>query len=254
MQSGVFELSDLARRWNGLQALGDGILATAVPSDGAEPLVVPAHLSACAQYPNPNSLPPFEAYTRVRVLLAPPCPSQPCAHDLPQCKPKGKRSTAQRKASTPTHSGDPLEFDREALPHIFAPQVRGGCACYAFSAVAFLTLTAQPLATEREAMQLICNRAQYVISDLLLHLCGRYLTCAQLAVLIRALPTCVPGLRTQVACLMHSRVCDLTEWGRVMWALTLPERSEVVQRLGWLNVWDPMVCAPVTRYCMIVRF
>jgi hypothetical protein len=50
------------------------------------------------------------------------------------------------------------------------------------------------------------------------------------------LPASIPGFRVEMVVAMFSKVADLPEFHRVLFALSYPERVAVRQRLGWLNM------------------
>lgn len=95
-------------------------------------------------------------------------------------------------------------------------------------------VTASPV--NSPALQL---RAGGFLLRLLGALAQSYVSARQLADIVRVLPLSVPGLRVEVAVSLFPRVLDLSEFDRVLFALSGPERRRVVRRLGWLNLWNP---------------
>ena len=59
---------------------------------------------------------------------------------------------------------------------------------------------------------------------------------AQLSDIVRAIPPNIAGFRVDVVIALFSKVIDLPEFHRVMFALSYPERIAVRDRLGWLNL------------------
>lgn len=49
-------------------------------------------------------------------------------------------------------------------------------------------------------------------------------------------PQGIAGLRVELVVLFFGRLTDLKRIERVLWALSYPERKQVIKRLGWLNL------------------
>ena len=74
---------------------------------------------------------------------------------------------------------------------------------------------------------------------LLYHIRLSYFVCdvsLQLSDVIRMLPANIPGFRVEVVVALYSKVVDLQDFHRVLFALSYPERMAVRERLGWLNL------------------
>ena len=82
----------------------------------------------------------------------------------------------------------------------------------------------------------LIRKSRSLLVDLLSFTANTFLSCGQVAELIRKLHRSVPGLRTEAVCCLFSRIVDLSNFHRVMWSLTLQERKEIIRRLGYLNM------------------
>jgi len=79
-----------------------------------------------------------------------------------------------------------------------------------------------------------------VLADLASHLVNSYLTARQLSDVVRLVPLSLSALRLEIVITFWPRVIDMPEMYRVMFALTVQERRELVHRLGILNLLDPL--------------
>ncbi len=64
----------------------------------------------------------------------------------------------------------------------------------------------------------------------------------QLSDIVRMMPTNFSSFRIELVIAMFSKVVDLPEFHRVMFALSFPERLVIIKRLGWLNLCVPLTC------------
>ena len=85
----------------------------------------------------------------------------------------------------------------------------------------------------------IRRHAGVVFLDLLSAMSRVFVSARQLSDLVRLVPLTLPALRVDLVVALFPKVVDLPEFHRVLFALTVPERREVVHRLGMLNLWDP---------------
>jgi hypothetical protein len=85
-------------------------------------------------------------------------------------------------------------------------------------------------------LQELQRLANHALMDLLVLLSPHYLNSRQLSDIIRMLPPAIPGFRVEVVIALFSKVIDLPEFHRVLFALSYPERMAVRDRLGWLNM------------------
>lgn len=78
----------------------------------------------------------------------------------------------------------------------------------------------------------------------------------QLSDIVRMLPPSIPGLRVEVVIALFSKVIDLPEFHRALFALSYPERMAVRERLGWLNmcVTKELTCLCLFRACWQPQF
>ncbi len=79
--------------------------------------------------------------------------------------------------------------------------------------------------------------ANHALMDLLVLLANQYINSRQLSDIVRMLPANIPGFRVELVIAMFSKVVDLPEFHRVLFALSYPERVAVRDRLGWLNLY-----------------
>ena len=91
-------------------------------------------------------------------------------------------------------------------------------------------------------------QAGYVLTDLISLCVNIFLSSRQLSDLVRMFPQSLPGLRVELVVALFSRVVDPPGMHRVLFALSLPERKQLRHRMGWLNLWDPMM--PDGRYVL----
>jgi hypothetical protein len=69
----------------------------------------------------------------------------------------------------------------------------------------------------------------------------KWLTVSQVTRLVRLLPAS-DFCRAHAACFLHARTVDLENFHELLCSLEPEEQSEVLHRLGWLNVHDPTRC------------
>ena len=78
------------------------------------------------------------------------------------------------------------------------------------------------------------------------HYLGRYLNCAQLALIVNKFPDGselhneYSTYRVELIVRLFSRLVDLINFDYVLKELEQAEYAMVVFRLGWLNVWNPL--------------
>lgn len=100
----------------------------------------------------------------------------------------------------------------------------------------------QPLKVHTPLCEQSQELAKEVVTNILTFMAagGMYIKSFQLEKLLRMVPMGVPGFRVDLFVALFSRITDLKRIDRALWAMSYPEKMEVVKRLGWLNLWNPM--------------
>ncbi|DAZ98472.1 TPA: hypothetical protein N0F65_004909 [Lagenidium giganteum] len=83
--------------------------------------------------------------------------------------------------------------------------------------------------------------AKRLLFNLQWYLATRWVTAQQAIRLLAMWPEAFEQTRVELVCLIFDRLCDLHNFNGILSALSEEEGAQCIYRLGWLNIWTPLM-------------